>query len=79
MYVPHDVRHVDFRGLTGSQRHPGFWGVTQPVQLIGRECNDGCLGLEMYVFHFYEPVEQTIDGLVNRSSKWSSQRSPIVH
>ena len=28
MYVPHDVRHVEFRGLTGSQRTPRFWGVT---------------------------------------------------
>ena len=28
MYGSHDVRHVDFRGLTGSQRTPRFWGVT---------------------------------------------------
>ena len=28
MYRSHDVRHVEFRGLTGSQRTPGFWGVT---------------------------------------------------
>ena len=28
MYVPHDVRHVEFSGLTGSQRTPRFWGVT---------------------------------------------------
>ena len=29
MYVPHDVRHVEFRGLMGSQRTPRFWGVTE--------------------------------------------------
>ena len=28
MHVPHDVRHVEFRGVTGSQRTPRFWGVT---------------------------------------------------
>ena len=28
MYGSHDMRHVDFRGLTGSQRTPGFWSVT---------------------------------------------------
>ena len=28
MYVFHDVRHIEFRGLTGSQRTPQFWGVT---------------------------------------------------
>ena len=28
MCVFHDVRHVDFRGLTGSQRTPRVWGVT---------------------------------------------------
>ena len=28
MYGFHDVRHVDFRGLTGSQRTPRVWGVT---------------------------------------------------
>ena len=26
MCVFHDVRHVEFRGLTGSQRTPGFGG-----------------------------------------------------
>ena len=26
MYVPHGVRHVDFRGLTGSQRTPRVLG-----------------------------------------------------
>ena len=24
----HDMRHVELRELTGSQRTPGFWGVT---------------------------------------------------
>ena len=28
MYGSHDMRQVDFRGLTGSQRIPRFWGVT---------------------------------------------------
>ena len=28
MCVFHDVRHVEFRGLTGSQRTLGKWGVT---------------------------------------------------
>ena len=28
MCVFHDVRHVEFRRLTGSQRTLGFWGVT---------------------------------------------------
>ena len=28
MCVFHDVRHVEFRGLTGSQRTPRVWGVT---------------------------------------------------
>ena len=28
MYRSHDVRHVEFRELTGSQRTPGVWGVT---------------------------------------------------
>ena len=29
MYGSHDVRHVNFRGLTGSQRTPRVWGVTK--------------------------------------------------
>ena len=29
MYRSHDVRHVEFRGLTGSQRTPRVWGVTR--------------------------------------------------
>ena len=28
MYGSYDMRHVDFRGLTGSQRTPGF-GASQ--------------------------------------------------
>ena len=28
MYVFHDVRHIEFRELTGSQRTPRVWGVT---------------------------------------------------
>ena len=31
MYGSHNMRHVDFRGLTGSQQTPGFWGVTEPM------------------------------------------------
>ena len=31
MYGSHDMRHVDFRGLTGSQRTPRVWGVTVSV------------------------------------------------
>ena len=31
MCVFHDVRHVEFRGLTGSQRTPRVWGVTYPI------------------------------------------------
>ena len=27
-YGSHDVRHVEFRGLTGSQQTPRVWGVT---------------------------------------------------
>ena len=34
MYGSHDVRHVDFRGLTGSQRTPRVWGVTQRTEKI---------------------------------------------
>ena len=29
MYGSHDMRHVDFRGLTGSQRTPRDRGVTE--------------------------------------------------
>ena len=29
MYGSHDMRLVDFRGLTGSQRTPRVWGVTE--------------------------------------------------
>ena len=28
MYESHDVRHVDFRGLTVVNETPRFWGVT---------------------------------------------------
>ena len=28
MYGSHDMKLVDFRGLTGSQRTPRVWGVT---------------------------------------------------
>ena len=45
------------------------------VQSIDQECNVDRLGLERYVFHFYEPVEQMIDRLVKRSTDWSSSRS----
>ena len=29
MYGSHDMRLVDFRGLTGSQRTPQVWGATE--------------------------------------------------
>ena len=32
MCVFHDVRPVEFRGLTGSQRTPGVWGVTAGIE-----------------------------------------------
>ena len=35
MCVFHDVRHVEFRGLTGSQRTPRVWGVTAWYQSLG--------------------------------------------
>ena len=28
MYESHDIKHVDFRGLTGSQQTSRVWGVT---------------------------------------------------
>ena len=31
MYGSHDIRHVGFRGLTGSQRTPRIWGVTSTL------------------------------------------------
>ena len=34
MCVFHDVRHVEFRGLTGSQRTPRFWGVTYILMVL---------------------------------------------
>ena len=36
MYKSHDMRHVEFRGLMGSQRTPGFWGVTAWYQSKGK-------------------------------------------
>ena len=36
MYVFHDVRHVEFRGLTGSQRTPRVLGVTAWYQSEGK-------------------------------------------
>ena len=33
VYGSHDMRLVDFRGLTGSQRTPWNWGVTGPIRL----------------------------------------------
>ena len=45
MCVFHDVRHVEFHGLTGSQRTPGFWGVTAWYQSKGKRLPwelDGC-------------------------------------
>ena len=34
MYGSHDMRHVDFRGLTGSQRTPRVWGVIAWYQSV---------------------------------------------
>ena len=34
-YVSRDTRRIDFHRLTGSQRTPGFWGVT--LTLVPRE------------------------------------------
>ena len=31
VYGSHDVRHIDFRGLTGGQRTPQDWGVTLDI------------------------------------------------
>ena len=36
VYGSHEVRHVDFRGLTGSQRTPRDWGVTAWYQSKGK-------------------------------------------
>ena len=35
MCVSRNTRHIDFRRLTGSQRTPGFWGVTAWYQSVG--------------------------------------------
>ena len=48
---------------------------SRPVHSTDRECNVSRLDPKRSVFYFYEPVEQTVDRLVNRSS----QRSPAVH
>ena len=45
MYVSRDKRRTNFRGLTGSQRTPGFWGVTAWYQSKGKRLPwelDGC-------------------------------------
>ena len=55
MYGSHDVRHVDFRGLTGSQRTPGFWGVTAK--------------LRSYIMHLKETVARTGVYRVNALTK----------
>ena len=39
---------------------------------IGQECNVNHLAPKMFVFHFYELVEQTVDQLVKRSIDWSN-------
>ena len=46
---------------------------------IDQECNVDHLGPKRYIFHFYEPIEKTVDRLVNRSSKRSSQWLPSMH
>ena len=30
-YEFHDTRHIDFSQVAGSQRIPGFWGVTLTI------------------------------------------------
>ena len=42
MYGSHDMRHVDFRRLTGSQRTPRVQGITRVVNgplVLGRHTN----------------------------------------
>ena len=64
MYGSHDMRHVKFHGLTGSQRTPGFWGVTlgldKPIFICLRDARhsqfqDSLLGL-MQENTFFGPV-----------------------
>ena len=38
MYGSHDMRHVDFRELTGSQRTPRVWGVTNNNSKKDKTC-----------------------------------------
>ena len=43
MYGSHNMRHVEFRGLTGSQRTPRDWGVTaceETALFRGRVCEE---------------------------------------
>ena len=45
VYGSHDMRLIEFRGLTGSQRTPGNWGVTAWYQRKGKRLPwelDGC-------------------------------------
>ena len=45
LYGSHEMRFVDFRGLSGSQWTPGFWGVTAWYQSKGKRLPwelDGC-------------------------------------
>ena len=48
MYGPHDMRLVDFRGLTGSQRTPRVWGVTDDEELR-RACEAAIEGTKQKV------------------------------
>ena len=43
-YGSHDVRHVDFRGLTGNQRTPRVWGVT--ILIYSKNLDDHLIHLK---------------------------------
>ena len=34
-----------FRGLTGSQRTPGFWGITPEPRCLKKRANSDCPGI----------------------------------
>ena len=44
MYVSRDKRRIDFRDLTGSQRTPRDWGVTEGV--AQNPSREACASLE---------------------------------
>ena len=51
MCVSRNTRHIDFRRLTGSQRTPGKWGVTEssPLRAIPLlSISSPCRGILFY-------------------------------